>query len=113
MPIPGDLRAWDCVLSRDGFRIGVDAESRLRDAQAVERRVILMQRDSGVDRAVILVPATRTNRTVLHEFGQALRSNFPVASAVALRALRTGEDPGGNAVIVLDRRRSSSAAARS
>ena len=106
MPIAGDLRAWDGVLSRVRFRVGVDAESRLRDAQAVDRRVMLKQRDSGVDRAVILVPGTRTNRAVLREFGHAPRSNFPIPSAVALQALRAGEDPGGNAIIVLDRRRS-------
>ena len=109
MPIAGDLRAWDCVLSRAVFRVGVDAESRLRDAQAVDRRVMLKQRDSGVDRAVILIRGTRSNRAALHEFGHALRANFPIPSAVALQALREGKDPGGNAIIILNRRGSGTA----
>lgn len=101
MPIPGDLRAWDAVLSRPRCRIGVDAESRVRDAQAVDRRVMLKWRDSGLDRAMILVPDTRSNRTVLREAGPLLEGNYPVPSAVALAALQAGEDPGGNAIIVL------------
>jgi Helix-turn-helix domain len=102
MPIPGDLRAWDAVLSRPACRIGVDAETRLNDAQAVDRRVMLKLRDSGVDRAIILVAGTRTNRSVLREFGPAVRTNFPVASAPALKALIAGADPGGNAIVILD-----------
>jgi hypothetical protein len=102
MPIPGDLRAWDAVLTRPVCRIGVDAESRIHDAQALDRRVMLKLRDSGVDRAIIVVPATRTNRGMLREFGSALRSNFPIGTSTALRALRQGSDPGGNAIVVVD-----------
>jgi transcriptional regulator with XRE-family HTH domain len=101
MPIVGDLRAWDVGLFTPGLRIGVDAETRLRDAQEVDRRVMLKLRDSGFDRAIILVANTRTNWRVPGEFRQALLANFPVPSAVALRALVEGRDPGGNAIIVL------------
>jgi hypothetical protein len=101
MPTRGDLRAWDAGLVRDGLRIGVDAETRIRDAQALDRRVMLKLRDSGWDRAVILIAATRANRGVLREFGDALRSNFPVPQADALAALAQGADPGGNCLIVL------------
>ena len=93
MPIPGDLRAWDAVLARPVCRIGVDAESRIHDAQALDRRVMLKLRDSGVDRAIIVVPATRTNRSMLREFGSALRSNFPIGTSAALRALRKAVIP--------------------
>jgi transcriptional regulator with XRE-family HTH domain len=101
IPIAGDLRAWDAALACEDVTIGVDAESRLRDAQAVDRRVMLKLRDSGFDRAVLLVPGTRTNRGVLREFSLALAANFPVPSVAALDAIAAGRDPGGNAIIVL------------
>ncbi|MEX2183293.1 MAG: helix-turn-helix transcriptional regulator [Chloroflexota bacterium] len=107
MPIPGDLRAWDVVIRDLACTIGVDAETRLRDLQALDRRVMLKQRDSGVHRAIILVPSTRTNRDALRSAGPDALANYPIPSPVALRALRDGRDPGGNAVIVLPRPRPS------
>jgi transcriptional regulator with XRE-family HTH domain len=101
MPIPGDLRAWDAALVAESLRIGVDAETRIRDVQAVDRRVMLKLRDSAFDRAVILVAATRTNRLALRDAAASLAANYAVPSSVALRALETGRDPGGNSVIVL------------
>lgn len=101
IPIPGDLRAWDCVLSLPRCRIGVEAESRIRDAQAVDRRVQLKQRDSALDRAIVLVADTQTNRAALRAVGPAFWANYPVASSAALHALEAGADPGGNAVILL------------
>lgn len=102
IPIPGDLRAWDGVL-RGPCRIGVDAETRIRDFQAVDRRVMLKLRDSQLDRAVILLPDTRSNRALLASTIQSWRSNYPVPSRAALEALREGRDPGGNAIIVMPR----------
>jgi hypothetical protein len=58
--------------------IGIEAESSLRDIQALDRRVMLKLRDSGLDRVVILVAATRTNRTILREVGGSVRSNYPI-----------------------------------
>lgn len=101
MPIRGDLRAWDAGITSDAVRIGVDAETRLRDAQAVDRRVMLKLRDSGWERAILLLAGTRSNRLVLRELGPSLRGNFPVPSGAALEALAAGKDPGGNALIVL------------
>ena len=108
MPIGGDLRAWDASLTGAGVTIGVDVETRLRDAQAVDRRVMLKLRDSGCDRALIVVPGTRANRLVLGQFGAALVANFPVSSAAALECLAAGRDPGGNAIVVLPPTRSRS-----
>ncbi len=101
IPIEGDLRAWDAALVGRGLTIGVDAETRLRDIQAVDRRVMLKLRDSGFDRAVLLVASTRSNRTALHEAGAGLLANYPIATRPALRALAAGEDPGGNCLVVL------------
>jgi transcriptional regulator with XRE-family HTH domain len=101
MPIDGDLRAWDAGLFARGLRIGVDAESRLRDVQAVDRRVMLKLRDSGFDRAILLVADTKTNRRALHEVGQALAANYPIATRAALAALAEARDPGANCLVIL------------
>ena len=101
LAVQGDLRAWDAALGARAFKIGIDAETRLRDVQAVDRRVMLKLRDSGWDRAILLVAATRTNRSVLVEFGPALRANFPIPGRSALRALALGTDPGGNSIVML------------
>ncbi len=101
IPLPGDPRAWDVVLRGPAVTIGVEAESRLRDIQAIDRRVMLKLRDSGLDRVAILVAATRTSRAVLRELGDSVRSNYPVPSRQALDALVGGRDPGGNAILVL------------
>ena len=103
LPLPGDPRAWDVVLRGPTVAIGVEAESRLRDIQALDRRVMLKLRDGELDRVVILVAATRTNRTVIREIADSIRSNYPVPSRQALDALVHGRDPGGNAIVVLPR----------
>ena len=101
MPIERDLRAWDAALLMPGLTIGIDAETRLRDVQAVDRRVMLKLRDSGFDRAVLLVASTRSNRRALRDAGSSLDANYPVATRAALQALAVGADPGGNCLIVL------------
>ena len=101
VPIAGDLRAWDAALFGNDLRIGIEAEARLRDIQSVDRRVMLKLRDSGWDRAILLVSATRSNRLVLREHGEALTANYPIPQRQALKALHAGADPGGNCLIVL------------
>jgi transcriptional regulator with XRE-family HTH domain len=101
LELRGDLRAWDAATSADGRRIGIDAETRLYDFQAVDRRLTLKKRDSQFDRAVLLVQDTRTNRNVLRSLGPAVAAAYPVSSVRALLALAAGRDPGGDAIIVL------------
>ena len=88
IPLPGDLRAWDVVLRGPAVTIGVEAESRLRDIQALGRRVMLKLRDSGLDRVVIVGAATRTNRTSLRALGDSLRSNYPDSITSSARSAR-------------------------
>lgn len=101
IPLTGDLRAWDVVLRGPAGSIGVEAETRLRDIQAIDRRVMLKLRDSGLDRVIVLVAPTRTNRATLREVGDSIRTNYPISSRQALDALVNGRDPGGNAILVL------------
>ena len=101
IPIPGDLRAWDLVILGAGEPIGVEAETRLIDLQALERKVALKMRDGGIGRVVIVVAATRGNRLAVREAGTMLHASFPVAGRVGLRALAEGRDVGGSAVILI------------
>jgi transcriptional regulator with XRE-family HTH domain len=96
----GDGRAWDVVLSGPGT-IGVDAETRLRDVQAVQRRSELKWRDACLDRLVLLLAATRHNRAVLREHRAALSSTFPADSTEVMAFLRRGRLPPRNGIVIL------------
>ena len=101
LPISGDLRAWDATAVCPTCRIGVEAETRLRDIQALDRRLALKERDGGMDRLVLLVLDSRSNREVVRAHGEILAVRFPVHGARALELLGAGVDPGGNALVLL------------
>jgi transcriptional regulator with XRE-family HTH domain len=101
LPIAGDLRAWDATIAGLGFVMGVEAETRVRDAQAVGRRINLKQRDGELDHVILLVAATQPNRRALAAASGALAAPFPISQRDCLRALREGRDPGGSSIIVL------------
>jgi hypothetical protein len=106
-----DLRAWDATISGatlagrpiagESWRYGVEAETRIRDGQAVERRIALKVRDGDVDGVIVAVKRTRSNRTALLSLGAAWEWLSQVPGPIALERLAAGMDPGGNAVIVL------------
>jgi len=96
----GDLRAWDMQLDGPGS-IGIDAETRLHDIQALQRRFEAKWRDSGVDRIVLLVASSRHNRRVLAEHRDALLSTFPADTPEIMAALRRGRLPGSNGIVIL------------
>lgn len=82
----GDLRAWDVELSGPG-RVGVDAETRLHDLQALQRRCETKLRDSIAERLVLPVAATAHNRHVLRAHRSALLSTFPLDTGSVMAAL--------------------------
>jgi transcriptional regulator with XRE-family HTH domain len=100
----GDLRAWDVLLTGPAS-IGIDAETRIEDIQALQRRVELKRRDSGVDRVVLVVADTRHHREVLREHRASLLRSFPLRTRDVLAALRAGTDPGGDGIVVVRPRR--------
>jgi len=97
----GDLRAWDATIRGRDFVLAVEAETRPRDLQALERRINLKRRDSRVDSVLLLLTDSRANADLVRDFGDVLASNFPVSARRALLALADGEDPGGSSVIRL------------
>jgi transcriptional regulator with XRE-family HTH domain len=99
--IPGDRRAWDAVVDGPGWRLPVEAESRLRDVQACSRRLMLKRRDDQCDVVLLLVADTRHNRHVLRLARPDLAAEFPVAGKTALDAVIKGELPSGSGIVLL------------
>lgn len=101
LPLPGDQRAWDALISGAGRPIAVEAETRLRDVQGLARRIALKQRDGDVDRIVLLIADTKTNRSILRSEAPAFAPAFPVPPQEILAALRRGHDPNGSGIVLL------------
>lgn len=101
LPIPGDLRAWDGQLRVEGFVIGVEAEMRLSDLQALDRRIALKRRDGEVAVVILLVADTRGNRRIMSEQREALRASYPLDTRALLGALRSGRAPSASGIVVL------------
>jgi transcriptional regulator with XRE-family HTH domain len=97
-----DLRAWDAVVAPPGCRDAVEAETRLNDLQAVERRIALKLRDdASIGHVILLVADTHHNRRVLRVGREALRSAFPLDTRETMAALGAGRCPGSNAIVIL------------
>ena len=101
IPIDRDLRAWDGFITGPTFRIGVEAETRIRDLQALTRRIGLKQRDSNVDHVILLLAGTRWNRGLVRSHAADLATQFPSASRDVIAALHAGRDPGASGIILL------------
>lgn len=101
LPAAGDPRAWDAMVGDGQARAGVEAESRIRDVQALDRRIGLKRRDDGISEVILLVADTAANRRVLAASREALRANFPLDGREILRALAAGRVPGGSGILVL------------
>ncbi len=101
LPIAGDRRAWDaqCVLDRTA--VAVEAEMRLFDLQALDRRIGLKRRDGGLAIVVLLVADTHGNRRHLAEHREVLRPSFPLDSRAVLAAVRLGQPPSASGIVVL------------
>jgi transcriptional regulator with XRE-family HTH domain len=102
LPIEGDLRAWDMLIS-EGRRIAfVECETRLGDLQALARRLALKLRDDPRgDVLILVVRSTAHNRRVLAQHREALRAEFPLDGAAIARALRAGRIPTASGIILI------------
>jgi transcriptional regulator with XRE-family HTH domain len=98
----GDLRSWDAVLGLVDVRVAVEAESRVRDAQATTRRALTKLRDHPtIDHLVLLVADTVANRRAIELVRELLRQDFPLETRHVLAALRAGRDPGASGIVFL------------
>jgi transcriptional regulator with XRE-family HTH domain len=98
---PSERRAIDVVLGADAGTVGVEAISRLLDAQEQARRAQLKQQSAGLDRMILLVADTRHNRQAVLAAAPTLDGSFPLAGRAILAALRAGTLPARNGVVVL------------
>lgn len=95
-----ELRAWDSMLFGGGRRTAIELEMRLRDIQALRRRIDLKRRDDPTEEFLLLVADTRNNRRVLAEF-EDLFGDLPRLRPSRVRAaLATGEHPPTGLVLV-------------
>jgi hypothetical protein len=101
MPIRGDLRAVDELISRDGCTCAVEAITRLVDVQAQLRAARLKQRDIAATRLILLVRDTHANRRTVADSGQTLGDELPMRTRGALKLLGRGEDPGADCLLLL------------
>lgn len=101
IPHPRDQRAWDVLLDFGPAQVGVAAETRLRDWQALLRREQLKARDGHVDRLLLVLLDSHANRRAVREAGEALRSELPLDGRAIRRALREGRDPGAGGLLFL------------
>jgi hypothetical protein len=100
-PAPGDRRAWDVVIVGNDWRHGVEAETRPRDRQALERRLALKLRDGDVSSMSLLLLDSRHNREFVRAHAAILLERFPIPGRRTIELLRAGVNPGGSSVIVL------------
>jgi transcriptional regulator with XRE-family HTH domain len=98
---PRDRRTTDLVAATSAGRFGFEAISRFTDGQAQVRAALLKQEASGVDSMILVLADTRHNRRAIDEAAPTLRPSFPLGSRAVLRALRAGQIPRGNGVILI------------
>jgi transcriptional regulator with XRE-family HTH domain len=101
LAIPGDLRAFDAVLTGAGTTIAIEAITRLRDGQAQLRAAAHKHRDGQVARLVIVVNGTNHNRAALASAADVLATTFPLGTRATVAALSQGKDPGDNGIVLL------------
>lgn len=102
LPVPGDLRAWDGCLDGSTTRCFLDAEARIGDMQALERRLRLKARDDPRAAVVVLLCArTRHNVAVLAEHRESVRDLLPLDGPAILRAVRAGRCPPASGILLL------------
>ena len=100
-----DLRAWDGMVADTHAEAAVELESRVSDAQALARRVTLKKRDSGIDRVILVVLDSRTNRLALRDAMPMLETVFPLPDRAIRRALAAGAVPSASGILLLQSER--------
>lgn len=98
---PGDMRAWDGVLDLSGCDCATEFVTRFHDCQAQLRAFELKLRDGSVDRLVVVVLASHSNRRALRAARDIVSAAFPLRTRQVMAALVVGRDPGANGIVLL------------
>ena len=104
LPIEHDLRAWDAVITAGQsrhWRTRVEAETKLFDMQALERKLMLKLRNDPEGGLLLLVNDTAGNRRALSSAREGLRDFLPLATRRILAALGDGSQPEANGIVFL------------
>jgi transcriptional regulator with XRE-family HTH domain len=104
LPIDADRRAWDGEIrgsAPEPWRVRVEAETKITDGQALERKLSLKIRDDPRGHVILLLSDTRANRAALRTLRAGLRELLPLDTRAVLGALTDGRDPGASGVVIL------------
>jgi transcriptional regulator with XRE-family HTH domain len=101
IPIGGDRRSIDALLTNAHGSIAVECVTRLLDAQAQVRSILLKADAARVSTVLIVLADTRWNRRALVDTAPTLDPAFPLRRRVVLRCLRTGEVPTQNGLLLV------------
>ena len=102
-PFPnlGDPRSWDVLLRLGNYRIGIEAETRIRDVQALVRRMRDRARAGGTDATLIVLSNSAHNRQLVDQLRVALGPEFGTSSVAVVAALRAGHPLPASGVVLL------------
>lgn len=98
---PRDRRAFDAVLDWGERHVAMEAIVRLVDSQGQVRPIVLKQEAAGIRCVVVVLADSRRNRVALRAGRATIAPAFPCSARDALAALRRGEVPAGNAVVLV------------
>lgn len=102
LAIESDKRAWDAMIrGRDAGRVAVEAETRITDFQALARRIALKQRDDSIDRVILLVAASRSNREAVRAAEPFISETFRLDTRATLMELGEGHLPARSSLVFL------------
>jgi hypothetical protein len=100
IPLSGDRRALDLLLTGLPRKVGVEAVTVLDDLQALERSVNLKRRDAALERMILLVRDSLRNRQIIRS-ADAIRRSFPLDTRGVMAALTRGRDPAADGIVIL------------
>jgi transcriptional regulator with XRE-family HTH domain len=101
-PTLGDLRSWDVFIRLgSAFRVGVEAETRVRDQQELVRRIRQRELHGGADEILLILSDTAHNRRLAGELRDALGPRYSTSPSAIVAAIRAGRPLPGSGVILL------------
>jgi hypothetical protein len=90
------------VIAVAGARIAVEAETRPRDVQELQRRLASMMRDDpSISSLILLLSDTRHNRALVRDHGEVMRADLSLPASAILADLAEGRNPGGSGIVLI------------